>query len=268
MGDVTASAWAMREPSFTGRSIGEVTLGAERDAFALGTRRYEAISVGRRLEVTVLERDAFEAHELDPWRTRIEKSERLAPELIARGELDGCFAIAERVPAGIRLAQLIESLDSDRIAVSPELTLAVLRRLAQSLSAHHEAYGPHAASVPSAVQLTMDGDVILLRPGPRAMDPIRDVEWCSEMRRMNLPPSIGDDAFALAQIAAALGGPDFARELPAPENVRTRGAFAEWTARLAALSDRWRVDPSAAHVARVVRLLSDRGRPLAVMRTR
>jgi hypothetical protein len=268
MGDVTAAAWAMREPSFAGRSLGEVTLGAERDAFAFGTRRYEATAAGRRVEVTVLERDAFEAHEIDPWRARMEKSELLSPELIARGELDGCFAIAERVPAGIRLAALLESIESERIAISPELTLAVLRRLAQSLSVHHDAIGPHAGLVPGAVQLTMDGDVILLRSGPRPTDPIAEVEWCSEMRRMNLPPSIGDDAFALARIAEALGGPELGGELPEPESVRTRGAFSEWTARLVALSDRWRVDPSAAHVARVVRLLSDRGRPLAVLRNR
>jgi hypothetical protein len=256
LGDIAATAWVM-PPSCAGRSIGEIALGGERDAFAVGTRRYEATLHGRRFEVAVLDRGTFEDHEIEAWRTRIAKSDSFT--------LDGCVAIAERVPLGIRLAQVIESVDGDRISVSPELTLAVVRRVAEALAIHHDASGPHAAVVPGAVQLTLDGDVVVLRPGPRPMDPIRDVAWCSERRRMNLIPSIGDDAFALSRLAAALGGERVARELPEPEEIRTRAAFTDWAARLVAVADRWRLDPSAAHIARVVRLLSDRGRPLARM---
>jgi hypothetical protein len=216
----------------------------------------------------VVVRDAFETHELDEWRARMAKSETLGPPLVAQGEIDDLPAIAERVPAGIRLATLIHFLESDRLAVSRELALAVLRRLSESLAFHHDAVGAHGGLVPDAVQLTLDGDVLLLRSGPRPSDPIRDVRWCSEMRRMNLPRTLGDDAFALAQIGAALGGSAIGDELARPEDIRTRADFTEWTSRLVALSNRWRVDPSAAHVARVVRLLTDRGRPLAIRNAR
>ena len=251
VGDVHLAAWT-REPSHTGRSIGSVMIGPERDPFAIGTRRYEASLHGRRAEAMVLE-DVFAPHEVVSWQKQMSRS-----ALLAIGEVDGRPAIAERVPSGIRLATMLDSLATHRIAVSPEVALAILRRLAEALVAHHE-LGPHAGLVPGAVQLTMEGDVALLRSGPKPTDPIEDGEWCSENRRMNLPPSIADDAFALSQLAKVLGEGDVLLD---PESIRTRGAFEEWTAQLVTACDRRKVDPSAAHVARVVRLLSDRGRPL------
>jgi hypothetical protein len=253
--------------SLVGRSLGSVSLAAELDSFAGGIRRYEGVTNGRRAEVMVLD-DGFAGHELKEWQARIEKSSELTPSLIERGEIAGRPAIAERVPLGIRLSSLLDNLESERVAVSREVTLAVLRRLAEMLSLHHGAIGPHAFLIPEAVHLTLDGDVLLLRPGPRSSDPDRNARWCSSNRRMNLPPSLADDAFALMRIGEALGGEEVAAELRLPEDVRTRGAFAEWVLRLVALSDRWRVDPSAAHVARVVRLLTDRGRPLATRSAR
>jgi hypothetical protein len=264
VGDVEARAWVMRERSLIGRTLRDVTLTAEIDPIYFGTRRYQASTGGRRAEVSVLE-DAFAAHEVSAWRARMEQTESFAPALLAASEIEGRAAIAERVPLGIRLSAVIESLESERIAVSRELALAVLRRLAESLSVHH-AIAPHGGVIPEAVGLTMEGDVLLLRPGPRPSDPLLDARWCSEMRRMNLPPSIGDDAFALARIGEALGGEAIAETLSG--EVRTRAGFSEQASRLVELSDRWKVDPSAAHVARVVRLLADRGRPLAIRSAR
>jgi hypothetical protein len=268
VGDVEASACVMSEASAIGRSLGEVRLEAEQDAISLGTRRYQGTAGGRRAEVTVADPDAFESHELEAWVSRMERSEGLAPALLARGELDGRPAIAERVPLGIRLSSLIEDVESDRVAVSRELALAVLRRLLESIAPYHDAIGPHAGLVPRAVQLTLDGDVLLLRGGPRPSHPVRDARWCSSMRRMNLPPSLADDAFALVRIGEVLGGRAIAEELPHPEQVHARASFTEWASRLLALSNRWGVDPSALHVARVVRLLTDRGRPLAIRNAR
>ncbi len=263
LGDVEAAAW-VREPALSGRLFDRVLLLAECDPIVGGTRRYHATHEGRSAEVTVLEPGAFAPHELAEWSARLEQTRRLAPPLLASGALDGRPAIAERVPVGIRVSSLLDNLESGRVAVSLEVALAVVRRLAESLSSIHHADGPHAGLVPGAVQLGLDGDVVLLRPGPRPMDPRHHDRWSSPTRRMNLPPSIADDAYALARLGEALAGKAALQDaLAGSASIRTRGAFVEWTAALLPLCDRLQVDPSAAHVARVVRLLSDRARPLA-----
>lgn len=246
LGDVMLSAWPRSEPGPVGEEIGGASIAREIDPVAPGTRRFEGGRQEARVEVTLVEPDVTEEERVH-WRRWIQRA--------GRAELSGQDVLVEPVPSGVQLSQVIAAADAGVVRPSLEVALVVGRRLAEALVELHAAAGPHAGLVPAAVQLGMDGEIVLRMPGPRPTDPREQRLYCSPTRRMNLLPSVADDAFALAAVVRSLSAGALDQVMAPFADLRTPRAFREAAAALPAASDRLRLDPSQAHVARIARLL-------------
>lgn len=247
LGDLAMSAWPRSEASPIGRTLAGATIGAEIDPVTSCTRRFEAWREGVRSEVTLLEAEVSD-DERSAWHRWIEQS--------GQGELLPGGGLLEPVPAGVRLSEVLAAADAGRVGLSLEVAVVVARRLAEELVRLHASAGPHAGLIPAAVQLGLDGRVVLRMPGPRPTDPRVHRAYCSPARRMNLVPSVADDAYALAAVVRRLSGGALDRAVDPFSEVRTRRAFREAGEALRAGTDALGLDPSQAHVARIARLLA------------
>jgi hypothetical protein len=183
----------------------------------------------------------------------------------------------EAVPGGVRLAHVARAVAQGRLHLPIEARVAIAAQVTDAVAAAHIVWGPHGGIEPRSVQLGLGGSVSLLRAGPRPRgfdDPERRPFLAPE-RCYGAPATIEADAFSAGAIARLLGA--FDNDSGWPEELR----FTIARLRAEAPPERPRdlrcvaralreaacargLDPSVAHVARVVRLLAPSlARPLA-----
>jgi hypothetical protein len=276
LGDVEIRAeWIADGAAWVGRTVGGALLEAELPSAHPGVRRFRI----ERGELALLDR-CWPAAALEGWRAQLARSAGLRPPLRAVGQVKDRAFVAEDLAPGIRLSPILRAICRG-LLLPAEARVAIAAQAAEALGRFHRGFGVHGWLEPEAVWVTGDGEVMLPRPPPAevaggvspAIPAAPRSAYLAPERRRGGSASRPADLFALGRIAQALGRgaehvwPPGARELlgrlaaAAPER-RDRDPL-EVAARLRASAVAEGLDPSTAHIARVVRVLQRPVRPIA-----
>jgi hypothetical protein len=240
---------------------------------------------GRRLQAPIAMRDgaafrlgdvhlnAWVEEQLSPWigarvldfrvEREIEAGERGVKRYLARAEdgrrselviAPGREPLLESSAEGIRLVAVVRAV-ARKLRLPLEAWVAIVAQLAEAAGAFHRRGEVHGAIGPWLVQLGFDGSVNLLGASQRSRG--QDAEA---------------DRLAVERLTRVLLGPEGRRraDWPAPFDpilthlMAPASELVEVAGLLRGVAHAEKLDPSTAHVARVVRLLApDLERPLA-----
>lgn len=283
VGEVSLAAWPVvrGDEGLSGRRVEASVVSAELESADPGARRYRAVLDDGAPAELVVARPDLPLAAAEAWLARARgtgpgRPPHVAP-LAGWGVHDRSPYLIERLPEGLRLAQVLEGVERGTVTLPLEAIVVVIAQLAEAVAAFESTWGVHGALDPRAVHLGLDGGVVLLRPGPLAMGPRAIDDGClAPERRFGEPPETASDAFSLG----VLGKSVLARRRDCPVRIR---ALCYWlahveptsrpkdlTAVAAELRDAAQaasLDPTAGHVGRVVRLLApNMARPLCTVR--
>ncbi|MCK6546850.1 FHA domain-containing protein kinase [Myxococcota bacterium] len=283
VGEVSLAAWSVApgDEGLSQRSIETSSVGVELESADPGARRYRVqLDDGARAELAIA-RPELRRVDAEAWLAKARATgPGRPPQLVPLawwGVHERSPYLIERLPEGLRLAQLLDGVARGALTLPLEAVVVIIAQLAEAVAAFEQTWGVHGSLDPRMVHLGLEGAVVLLRPGPLATSPraIEDAYLAPE-RRFGLPPTPSSDAFALGVLGKAVLG----RRRDCPVRLR---ALCYWLAHvtptsrprdLTAIAAELRdaaqaasLDPTAGHVARAVRLLAPNlVRPLCTVR--
>lgn len=269
LGDVTLSAWRANgdDRSWVGRSLDRGRVLIELESGHRRLRRYAVEDPDDGRAELVVADSALDRGALAVWLERM-RGARDGPTMspcVGAEWIDGRACLLEVVPRGVRLAALVQALESRAIRLPLDALLVIFARLAEHVDDSSNAIGAHGAIDPRNIQLGVDGSVRLLRPGPTLVEAEVDDALIAPERRLAPAASLAGDVFALGVMAKAL--------LRRHEDVpgRVRAVFA-WLAHfdparrprtlevvaseLRSIAQALGRDPTSSHVARTAHILS------------
>jgi hypothetical protein len=180
------------------------------------------------------------------------------PVVLARGARFGRPFWIEDVPRGVRLEALAEAAMSGKLRLPLEGWVAIVAQVAEAAGALHLAGRAHGSIEPRRIQLGHDGSISLLRPALAAGTIEGDILAIGRIARMLLGPEGRKRADWKPSFDPVLGSL-LGRPIDRPKE-----HLAEAARTLRNLAHEVSLDPSTAHITRLVRLLSaERQTPLA-----